>query len=113
VVFVDFWGTWCGACLSDIPTVNQLKAKFKDQPVTFLYLCSRCPETAFEKALRTREIKGVHYKLTEEDQAALDASLSLTYYPRYLLVDKQGKIVNADAKLGDQLAGEVTDLLNQ
>ncbi|MGB0918869.1 MAG: TlpA family protein disulfide reductase, partial [Flavobacteriales bacterium] len=32
-VVLDFWGSWCGPCLRDIPKLMQLHAKYGDKVV--------------------------------------------------------------------------------
>jgi thiol-disulfide isomerase/thioredoxin len=32
VVFVNYWATWCPPCLAEMPSVNKLYAKFKNNP---------------------------------------------------------------------------------
>lgn len=37
VVFVNFWATWCGPCIAEMPSIQLLYNKFKDNPnVVFL-----------------------------------------------------------------------------
>lgn len=30
VVFINFWATWCAPCREEMPTINKLRAHFKD-----------------------------------------------------------------------------------
>lgn len=37
VVFINFWATWCGPCIAEMPSIQVLYDKFKDNPnVVFL-----------------------------------------------------------------------------
>ena len=36
IVVINIWGTWCNACLTEIPELNELVAKYKDEDIVFL-----------------------------------------------------------------------------
>jgi thiol-disulfide isomerase/thioredoxin len=36
VVVVDFWGLWCSACRNGVPSLKEIQARYRDQPVTFI-----------------------------------------------------------------------------
>jgi thiol-disulfide isomerase/thioredoxin len=36
VVIVDFWATWCGPCVGEMPNMKKLYAKYKDKGVEFI-----------------------------------------------------------------------------
>ena len=36
VVVIDFWATWCGPCVAEMPTMKKLYAEYKDKGVEFI-----------------------------------------------------------------------------
>ena len=35
-VFVNFWATWCNPCIAEMPSIQQLQNRFKDDNIVFL-----------------------------------------------------------------------------
>jgi thiol-disulfide isomerase/thioredoxin len=54
VVFVNFWATWCGPCVAEMPSIQRLQEKMKDAPVQFLLVSDESPAT-IEKFLKQKQ----------------------------------------------------------
>lgn len=35
-VVIEFWATWCGGCVDNIPHINELAEKFASRPLQFI-----------------------------------------------------------------------------
>jgi thiol-disulfide isomerase/thioredoxin len=93
VVYVDFWATWCGPCRAGIKEIGPLKEELKDENVAFVYITNETsPEATYKNMIPT--IKGEHYRLKQDEFNYLSAKFQITGIPHYVLVDKEGKIVN-------------------
>jgi len=53
VILVNFWATWCGPCLSEIPDLNRLQAKYAPRGLTVISISSEPKSTLvdFERQL--------------------------------------------------------------
>ncbi len=90
VVFINFWATWCPPCIAEMPSINKLKSKFKDNPnVVFIMLDM---DSDLKKSLKFMERK------TYDLDVYIPASqISGDYFqgalPTTLLFNKSGKLV--------------------
>ena len=92
VVLIDFWASWCGPCIGNLPDLRKIKEKTADRPVTFLNVSLDADEADWREAVAEHEIKGVHVRAAGwgEDVAK---SYQVNSLPSYYLVDSQGLIV--------------------
>lgn len=117
VVYIDFWGSWCGPCKQQMPYAVQAKEALKGKDVIFMYFANRSPETTWKNIIKENKLSGenvVHYRLPDAQQAMIERRLSVRSFPTYILMDKKGNIVNMHAprpQEKEQLVNEITKLL--
>ncbi|TGV01387.1 TlpA family protein disulfide reductase [Flavivirga rizhaonensis] len=93
VVYVDFWATWCAPCKSGIKRIAPLKETMKNDDVVFLYITNQTsPEGTWKNAIAN--IKGEHYRVSADEWNYLTEKFNISGIPHYVLVNKQGKVVN-------------------
>ncbi|MFC0878769.1 TlpA family protein disulfide reductase [Saccharicrinis sp. FJH2] len=115
VVYIDFWAPWCAPCMEEMPNSSEIKKYFENKDVAFVYLANRCKEEAWKIAIAEKNITGDNYLLTDDQYNELKSLFNIQGIPTYILIDKRGNVVDADAPRPsekDRLIEEITAHLN-
>ena len=114
IIYVDIWATWCGPCLEQFPYSQKLQNELTD--VSFVYLCIESERTAFHNTIKRFQLEGQHYFLSKTQSKAIKKELNIDGIPHYLLIDRNGKVVNSNFELhpsSDKTKKEIEKLLIQ
>ena len=87
---IEIWASWCGDCVKNMPNVKGFQTTYPNTDFVFLS-CDKTPE-AWAKGIEKHEIKGDHYLIPEGMKGAFAKSINLDWIPRYIIIDKKGKI---------------------
>jgi thiol-disulfide isomerase/thioredoxin len=97
IVYLDFWASWCGPCLREIPSLLKLKDAYKGKPIAFVAISIDDDKSAWEKMVNEKQLKG--YQLHAEKAWQSDAAKHYQVYgvPTFVLIDGEGKIIEYPA----------------
>jgi len=110
ILYVDIWATWCSPCLNEMPYSSILQSDYDDKNVSFIYLCTGSSPEKWESVIAEKSICGHHYYLDENQYSILKEKFQIQGIPRYMVIDKQGDIINDNAPRPS--SEEIRDLLN-
>ena len=95
VVYVDFWATWCGPCRGGIEQIKPLKEELAGKDIVFVYITNpTSPQSTWANMIQ--DIKGEHYRVTNDEWNFLAAKFNISGIPHYVLVNKKSEVVNPE-----------------
>lgn len=105
VVYVDVWASWCSPCRRQFPFSLELQEKFtakEKSKIVFLYISIDENEEAWKKASETMQIHGVNVIAKGGWKSSIISHFKIQGIPRCLLIDKNGNVVDENAKKPSQ-----------
>lgn len=94
VVYVDFWATWCSPCRSGIEQIKPLKEELANENIAFVYITGpSSPQGTWANMIP--DIKGEHYRVSSDEWNYLGSKFNISGIPHYMLVGKNGEIINS------------------
>ena len=112
IVLVDFWATWCGPCIAEIPNVLEQYEKYHSRGFEVVGVSLDQERDALEKFVTDRKIPWpILFEPSEGSgwQHPLATYYGISGIPTVILIGKDGNVVSLNAR-GERL-GELLDEL--
>ena len=112
VVLIDFWATWCGPCIQELPNVKKAFADYHDKGFEIVSV-SLDDAKDRKKFIELVKAEGVTWPQRFEGKGwrdSLVATYTITGIPAMFLLDQSGMLVSTNAR-GPKLEQEIKRLL--
>jgi peroxiredoxin len=110
VVLLDFWATWCGPCLMELPHVKKLYEANKEKGFEIIGISADETIEDLTQLVEQENLQWPQIFDGGDDGGEVQKIYGVMKYPTTILVDAEGKIHAVDLR-GDELDKAVAELL--
>lgn len=91
ITVIEVWASWCGDCVKSMPKFKELQ---KNNPaIDYVFISMDKEDDKWKAGVEKHELVGDHYWSMDGMKGSFAASLDIDWIPRYIIIDKKGKIV--------------------
>lgn len=101
-VLIDFWASWCGSCMEEMPNVKRNYEKYRKKGFRVVGLSLDVDEYRWKQAVRNYGLDWIHLSDLKGWKSKAARTYGIHSIPSSILVDPKGRII-AYNLLGDEL----------
>jgi cytochrome c biogenesis protein CcmG/thiol:disulfide interchange protein DsbE len=87
VVLLNFWASWCGPCIVELPSLEQFHREHPEYPILAVSIDE--DEDAYKNFLAERH---VDFLTVRDPQETASSKFGTTGWPETFVIDRQGRI---------------------
>ena len=101
-VLVDFWATWCGPCVAEIPNVKKNLERYGEKGFKVVGVNLDQNRDEFDAFMEEAQLPWQNIVPDKNGKSAMADYYAISGIPTVILVDREGKVVSDNAR-GNEL----------
>jgi thiol-disulfide isomerase/thioredoxin len=90
-IVMEVWASWCGDCVKAMPLLKSLQRSHPE--ATYLFVSMDKAAFKWKEGITKHELQGEQYMANDGMKGIFGKAIDLDWIPRYIIIDKTGKIV--------------------
>jgi thiol-disulfide isomerase/thioredoxin len=88
---IEVWASWCGDCVKAMPKLKELQAN--NPEVSYVFISMDKTADKWKEGIAKHQLNGLHFMANDGMKGVFGKAIDLDWIPRYIIIDKTGKIV--------------------
>ena len=112
LVLLDFWATWCGPCIAEMPDVKEVYEKYHDKGFEIIGISLDTDEATLRKFIRENQLPWRQVFDGKGWETPLVQKYGVRGIPAQFLIDREGRVISVKARgerLSDLVEAEIGD----
>ena len=99
LIYIDVWASWCIPCRNEMPAAAKIRERFKNDNIVFFYISIDDNFSSWSKANIDEKLEQADgsFLLVNFNSSEFKRKYLVTTIPRYILIGKNGELVNINA----------------
>lgn len=93
VILIDFWASWCGPCIQEIPVLTGLQEKYKDKGFMIFGVSLDTDREAWVEAVKKHNTSWIQISDLRGFDGPITKNYGINAIPFLILLDKDGTII--------------------
>lgn len=108
VVFLNFWATWCGPCRDEMPSMEELWQRFKEEDFVILAVDLREGKEEVNSFMKDY---GLTFSVLLDSRGEVGSMYAVRAIPTTFLIDSEGRMVGKALGARDWAGEDAFDLI--
>lgn len=110
-VLIDFWASWCGPCLEELPYIKELYKKYNQQGFEIISVTQDVKSDLWKNAIAKEKIESWKHLSSVENKTTILKDYFVFGIPHKVLIDKNGIIIGKWKGSGENNKHDLQQLL--
>lgn len=110
-IILDFWATWCGPCMPEVPIIKSLRETYAEKDLTIVSIALEDKSEKFDKFLMENGMTWPQIIQEKQWQDEIPTLYNIGGIPQKYIIGPEGNIVAKNLR-GEKLIAKMDTLIN-